>query len=244
MKDEFSFCVCTYNSFKTLHDCLRSIREVSNGSRLIVVDHGSRDGTLEMASTFSAEIHSENKGLGFARQLCFDLVNTKFIVFVDSDVELVRDDFLSISTRVLVNEKYGAVVGMSLGHRLSYGLPAGLLALRKRDFDGKIIPDYIDARETYFVQRRLDERGLKTFYVPDAMVHRSQFRRAKPEWEGANTRILPSPMLKELAFSLKVIVLMGLNSHRVKNMAYVPIFYLKFLNGFTNPKPWLRLKRE
>src|SRR4029077_7372943 len=153
---------------------------------------------------------------------------TEFIVFVDSDVELVRDDFLRLSTSVLVNEKYGAVVGMSIGDHLSYGLPAGLLALRKRDFEGKIIPDYIDARETYFVQRRLDERGLKTFYVPNAMVHRSQFRRSKPEWEGANTRILPSPAIKQLAFSLRVIILMSLNSHRLRNVAYVPIFYLKF----------------
>jgi glycosyltransferase involved in cell wall biosynthesis len=211
---------------------------------LIIADHGSQDGTLEVASLFSTEIHNESKGLGFARQLCFDLVDTEFIVFVDSDVEIVRSDFLSISTRVLAREKYGAVVGMSQGHRLTYGLPAGLLVLRKRDFDGKIIPDYIDARETYFVQRRLGELGLKTFYVPDAMVHSSQFRKSKPEWEGANTRILPSPMLKELVFSLKVIVLMSLNSHRAKNILYVPIFYLKFLIGFANPRPWLRLKRE
>ena len=244
MNGEFSFCVCTYNSSKTLNDCLRSIREVSRDSRLIVVDHGSRDGTMEMASVFSTEVYDETNGLGFARQLCFDLVNTKFIVFVDSDVEIVKEDFLSVSKRALADTECGAVVGMPLGHRLTYGLPAGLLVLRKRDFEGKIIPDYIDARETYFVQRRLDERGLKTFYVPDAMVHRSQFRKSKPEWEGANTRILPSPMLKELAFSLKVIVLMSLNSHRAKNIAYVPIFYLKFLIGFANPKPWLRLKRE
>ncbi len=242
--NHFSFCVCTYNSSKTLYDCLRSIRSVSGDSRLIVVDHGSEDETLEIASSFSAEVYDESKGLGFARQLCFELVNTKFIVFVDSDVEIVREDFLNISSRVLADEKYGAVVGMSSGHRLTYGIPAGLLVLRKKDFEGRIIPDYIDARETYFVQRRLDERRLKTFYVPDAMVHRSQFRRFKPEWEGANTRILPSPMLKELAFSLRVIVLMSLNSHRVKNIAYVPIFYLKFLVGFTNPKPWLRLRRK
>lgn len=244
MKGKFSFCVCTYNSSKTLYECLRSIREVSNGSRLIVVDHGSRDGTPEVASIFSAEFHNESKGLGYARQLCFDLVDTEFIVFVDSDVEMVRKDFLDISTRLLASEKYGAVVGMSIGHRFAYGLPASLLVLRKSDFDSKIIPDYIDARETYFVQRRLDERRLGTFYVLDAIIHRSQFRRFKPEWEGANTRILPSPIVRELAFSLKVILLMSLNSRRIKNVAYVPIFYVKFLVGFANPKPWLRLNRR
>jgi glycosyltransferase involved in cell wall biosynthesis len=244
MKSKFSFCVCTYNSAKTLFQCLRSIRAVSSDSRLIIVDHDSLDGTLEAASLFSAEIHNESKGLGFARQLCIDLVDTDFVVFVDSDVEIVRDDFLEISTRVLASEKYGAVVGMSLGHRLAYGLPAGLLVLRKRDFDGKTIPGYIDARETYFVQRRLNERGLETFYVPDAMIHRSQFRKSKPEWEGANTRILPSSKLKELAFAFKVVVLMSLNSRSSKNMAYIPIFYLKFLEGFANPIPWLKLNRN
>src|SRR6266849_10232867 len=101
MNREFSFCVCTYNSSKTLYDCLRSIREVSSDSRLIVVDHGSRDRTLEMASVFSTEVYDETKGLGFARQLCFDLVNTEFIIFVDSDVEVLRGDFLGVSTRVL-----------------------------------------------------------------------------------------------------------------------------------------------
>ena len=244
MKGKFSFCVCTYNSSKTLHECLRSVREVSDGSRLIVVDHDSSDGTKEIASIFSAEVHNESKGLGYARQLCFDLVDTEFMVFVDSDVEIVRKDFLDISAMVLANEKYGAVVGMSIGHRFAYGLPASLLVLRKNDFEGKIVPDYIDARETYFVQRRLDERELETFYVLDAIVHRSQFRRFKPEWEGANTRILPSPILRELAFSLKVILLMSLNSRRVKNLAYVPIFYVKFLVGFANPKPWLRPNRR
>jgi hypothetical protein len=100
------------------------------------------------------------------------------------------------------------------------------------------------ARETYFIQRRLDVLRLRTFYVPEAIIHRSPFRRFKPEWEGANTRILPSSKTRELAFALKVIFLMSLNSRRVKNMAYVPSFYLNFLVGFTNPGQWLRLKRK
>lgn len=244
MTDEFSFCVCTYNSEKTLGDCLRSIRKLSEKSRLIVVDHNSQDRTLEIASKFSAEIHQESVGLGHARQLCFDLVNSEFIVFVDSDVEILRKDFLDTSHKILSDERYGAVVGVSRGHQFAYGLPASLLVLRKANFPASTIPDYIDARETYFVQRHLDALGLETAYVSNAIIHRSQFRRFKPEWEGANTRILPAKSFKELASSLGVIILMSLNSHSAKNLAYVPVFYLKFLNGFANPSPWLRLKRE
>ena len=244
MNSRFSFCVCTYNSGSTLRKCLESIRTLSSDSRLIVVDHDSQDSTLQIASEFSAEIHNETKGLGHARQLCFDLVETEFIVFVDSDVQVMRPDFLNISTQALASPKYGAVVGLSLGHRFAYGLPASLLVLRKADFQGEIVPDYIDARETYFLQRQLDSRNLKTFYVPNAIIHRSQFRRFKPEWEGANTRVLPARRFSELAWALKVIVLMSLNSRSGKNVAYIPVFYLKFLVGFTHPSRWLRLKRE
>jgi glycosyltransferase involved in cell wall biosynthesis len=240
----YTFCVCTYNSAKTLNDCLKSIRNLSTDSRVIIVDHNSQDDTLEVASRYSTEVHKENKGLGFARQLCFDLVDSDLIVFVDSDVEITRRDFLDESTKVLADGRYGAVVGMPLGHKFAFGLPASLLVLRKSDFEGKTIPSYIDARETYFIQRRLDDLGLRTYYLPDAIVHRSQFRRHKPEWEGANTRILPSSKPGELAFALKVVLLMSLNSRQIKNIAYVPIFYLKFLVGFNNPGSWLRLKRK
>ena len=243
MKNGFSFCVCTYNSSKTITDCLRGIRSIARDAPIIVVDHESNDGTRDIVTRFNVELHTEARGLGYARQLCFGLAKTDFLVFVDSDVEVVRDDFLGLSARVLENRRLGAVVGMSIGHRFPYGLPASLLVLRTEDFQGRVIPDYIDARETYFIQHRLDERRQATFYVRDAMIHRSQFRTFKPEWEGANTRILPGSKLKELAFAFKVIVLMSLNSRSSKNMAYVPIFYLKFLDGFANPAPWLKLDR-
>ena len=235
--------MCTYNSAKTLVRCLESIRRVAPKSRLLVVDHHSKDDTVRIAQEFGAEIFSEVKGLGYARQLCFDLTNSEYIAFVDSDVEIVRFNFLDIATQALSQRQYGAVVGMALGHRFRYGLPASLLVLRKNDFLGKIVPDYIDARETFFIQKRLEKENLRTFYADDAIIHRSQFRKFKPEWEGANTRILPDSSHKALLLALKVIILLSLNSRNLKNIIYIPIFYLKFLHGFVKPAPWLRLNR-
>jgi len=240
---KLTFCVCTYNSANTLDRCLSSIRSVGPVSRVLVVDHHSKDDTVKIARKFSAEIFSETKGLGFARQLCFDLTNSEYIVFVDGDVEIVKKDFFNIALQTLSRKEYGAVVGMALGHRFRYGLPASLLILRKNDFLGKIVPDYIDARETFFIQRRLDKRKLRTFYVYDSMIHRSQFRKFKPEWEGANTRILPDSNKKELFLALKVIILLSLNSRNLKNILYIPIFYLKFLHGYAKPAAWLRMNR-
>ena len=243
-KEQFTFCVCTYNSAKTLALCLASIKKVAPTSRLVIVDHQSEDETIKIAQRFGSKIFFETAGLGYARQCCFDLAESEYLVFVDSDVELVRRDFIDIATTVLERRGYGAVVGMALGHRFCYGLPASLLVLRKADFLGRVVPAYIDARETYFIQKRLDEKKLKTYYVLDSMIHRSQFRSFKPEWEGANTRLLPDSKLRELLFALKVILLLSLNSRNVKNILYVPMFYVKFLRGFVKPEPWLRMRRE
>lgn len=208
------------------------------------MDHNSNDRTLEIAARYDASLEKENTGLGFARQRCLDLADTKYIVFVDSDVEIVDQDFLRHAKRALDRRENGAVVGVAVGHRFFFGLPASLLVLRKEDFQGQIIPKYIDARETFFLQKRLDLLNLKTVYARNAMRHNSLYRKFKPEWEGANTRILPSPAINEIGFTAKVILLLTLNSRSVKNLFYLPIFYLKFLRGFFNPGPWLRLRRQ
>jgi len=239
-----TFCICTYNSAKTLRQCLRSIRDISHESRVVVVDHQSEDDTIKIVREFDAEIFFETKGLGFARQLCFDLTRSEYMVFVDGDVEIVRSDFFDLAICALNRKEYGAVVGMAVGHRFRYGLPASLLVLRKEDFLGEIVPDYIDARETFFIQRRLNNLKLSTLYVYDSMIHRSQFRKFKPEWEGANTRVLPDSTAEELVSALKVIILLSLNSRNLKNILYIPIFYLKFLYGFAKPTKWLRMNRD
>ncbi|MEM3711323.1 MAG: glycosyltransferase family A protein, partial [Thermoprotei archaeon] len=192
LDDQITLCVCTYNSSATLERCLSSLRAVLPDARLIVVDHESSDGSVELALKYKAEVYTEHVGLGWARQLCIDLVSTEYFAFVDSDVELLDAGFFRRAIEALKDSNIGAVVGTSLGHRFAFGLPASLLVLRKRDFNGKIIPKWIDARETFYIQRRLDQLGLKTVYIRDAMIHRSQFRRYKPEWEGANTRLLHS----------------------------------------------------
>jgi glycosyltransferase involved in cell wall biosynthesis len=243
MEEDVTFCVCTFNSEKLLPRCLSSIQKLSPDSPILVVDHMSHDKTQQISREYGVRIILENVGLGRARQLCFENVSTDYMVFVDSDVEILMHDFLQRSLVALQKPDVGAVVGMSVGHKFAYGLPGSLLVLRKNDFAGKVVPDYIDARETFFIQSRLDAFHLKTEYIFNAMKHTSQFRKYKPEWEGANTRILPSSMSKELAFTSKVILLLTLNSRNATNILYLPIFYLKFLRGFLNPGPWLKIRR-
>ncbi len=242
--DNLTVFVCTYNSARTLERCLKSIAKGVPGLRIVVIDHNSTDQTVDIARRFGVEVFVEGVGLGYARQLAFDLVDTDFLAFVDSDVEVVEPRFFERAITMLMSPTVGGVVGMGAGHRFAYGLPAGLLVLRSRDFDGKIIPDQIDARETYYIQKQLDKKRLRTVYVANSMIHKSEFRKHKPEWEGANTRLARGLRLDELLFSLQVIVLIALNSRSVKNLLYVPVFYLKFIRGFVSPHAWRRLNRR
>ena len=99
------------------------------------------------------------------------------------------------------------------------------------------------AREEYFARQSLEALGLTASFLRDAMIPKSQFRKYKPEWEGANTRIAAGVDLHQLAFVLRVVVLQSLNSRSGRNFLYVPVFYLKFLRGFVNPLVWKALRQ-
>ena len=241
--DDITVCICTFNSADTLQVCLASIQRGLSSSRLVVVDHDSSDGSVKLAKAFGCDIFTEKVGLGRARQLCFDVTRSMYIAFVDSDAQILRPDFFHQAIRLLRDPSVGAIVGMAIGHKMAYGLPASLLVLRKRDFEGRIIPDEIDARETYYIQHRLSSLNLRTVYLADTIVHTSRYRKRKAEWEGANTRIAAGISARELSFCFKVMVLMSINSRSVRNLAYVPILYLKFLSGFVEPEKWRRLER-
>lgn len=240
---DLTIFVCTYNSAGTLEGCLQSIIASEPDSPVVVVDHSSTDSSLEIAKKLGVEIHLENVGLGFARQLCFELVKTNYLAFVDGDEEIIEKSFFRKAIETLQDPRVGAVAGMGLGHRFAYGLPMGVLVLRSRDFKGKVIPSYVNAREEYFVSRRLRSLGLKSVFLADAKIHRSQYRKYKPEWEGANTRIVGGVSAQQLLFILRVILLQSLNSGSMKNVFYAPIFYLKFLRGFVNPLDWRRIRQ-
>ena len=239
---DLTVCVCTFNSAATLERCLSSILRSEPGAPIIVIDQQSTDSSADIALRFGAEVHLQHVGLGFARQMGFDLVATRFLAFVDSDEEIVQTSFFKRARAILEDPGNGAVVGMGLGHRFAYGLPMGLLVLRSADFKTKVIPKEVNAREEYYVGRRLKELGLATVFVPDAMIHKSQFRQFKPEWEGANTRIVAGLSLGQLLFIMKVIILQSLNSRSLRNVVYVPVFYLKFLRGFVQPQRWRQLR--
>lgn len=237
--------VATYESAATLPEVLGAIRNYLPVHHLIVVDHSSQDASVEIAREFGAHVLDEKVGLGRARNLALAVADTDPVLFVDSDVVIERADFYARALEEYHRPRTVAVVGMARGHRFRYGLPLGLTLIGRNWALAAGIPDDALWRETYYLQRAARHQRLSARYVLDAMRHRGTYRAAPywPEFQGAAIRRSSGPNPRELAYAAIVVVLMHLNSGRVRNIAYSPVFYLKLLRGFSNPSRWAHLDR-
>jgi glycosyltransferase involved in cell wall biosynthesis len=238
--------VCTFNSARTLSECLASAQRNLPVHRLIVVDRHSTDRTAEIAREFGAEIHLEDVGLGRSRSLAIEVSSTEFVLFLDSDVELVRPDFYARALEQMARPGTAAVVGGSVGYPFLYGLPLSLTLFR-RDWVRRVaIPPTVQGRETYFLQRALRRERQKVRYVADAIRHGGTYRsfRFWPEFQGAWVRRTAGFSLREISYSFLVSLLVQANSRRPRNLAYTPIFCLKLLRGFLQPQRWDQVDRR
>ncbi len=236
----------TFNSAAFLEDCLSALRAFIPIRRLIVVDRFSTDGTPAIAVRFGAEVHSEESGGGPARARALQLATTELALFVDSDVILRRPDFFPRALELLEQPRTAAVVGTALGHPFEYGLPLGLTLFRLDWGRRAGMAVEGQGQETFAFRRAVRRQHLRVRYVPEAMEHRGTFRRVPtwPEWQGAQTRLVAGRNPYELTYSFLVILLIHLNSRNLRNIAYTPIFWVKFLRGYARPERWKLIDRR
>ena len=89
-KVDFSVCVSTYNSAKTLRVCLDSIfQQTVKPTEVLVCDGGSTDGTLEILKEYPVKVVATDvRGVGSARNVLAFAVSEKMIAWIDSDVAI------------------------------------------------------------------------------------------------------------------------------------------------------------
>ncbi len=236
----------TFNSAAHLEECLTAVRAMVPVHHLIVVDRFSTDGTPTIAERFGARVRSEESGVGEARLRAMELADTELALFVDGDVILRRSDFFSRAVAELRRPRTAAVVGGAIGHPFEYGLPLGLTLFRVDWGRRAGMAREAQGQETIAFRRAVRRQHEKVRYVPDAMEHRGTYRSVPtwPEWQGAQTRLVAGWSPYEIAYSFLVILLIHLNSRKLRNILYTPIFWAKFLRGFSNPERWRTLDRR
>jgi len=88
----FDVVICTLNSAATIERCISGILKFVSTERIIVVDGGSSDGTLEILRNFPmVELHIRpDLNLGNSRKFAFELVKTEWFLQIDSDIILKK----------------------------------------------------------------------------------------------------------------------------------------------------------
>lgn len=117
-KPRFSIILPTYNRAQLIARAIKSvINQTCKDFELIVIDDGSTDDTEKVVKSFSSlniwyERLSRNKGVNAARNKGLDLSKGEYIVFLDSDDELLPDalkTFLNLWSNIN-DKKIGNIV--------------------------------------------------------------------------------------------------------------------------------------
>ena len=99
----------TYNSDRTLRDCLQSLEnQTSPPERVVVVDSGSTDGTLGIARDYGAEIiHYPDEEFHYSRSLNIGMekVHTYHVLIISSHVSLPEPRTVKIMAKLLQEEE-------------------------------------------------------------------------------------------------------------------------------------------
>jgi len=81
--------IITKNEEENIRQCLQSI---GFAGQIVLVDSGSTDSTLQIASEFNCEIHSEEwRGFGPQKQSAIEKCRERWILVLDADERIPRD---------------------------------------------------------------------------------------------------------------------------------------------------------
>lgn len=111
-----SIVICSRDSERTLEKTLESCLE-NHPLEIILVDQNSRDGTLSIAKRFGLKVLTQDRGLGYARQMGALAARGEFVAYVDSDVilspntidrlirDMIENEYVGISAKTLAVSK-------------------------------------------------------------------------------------------------------------------------------------------
>src|SRR5690348_6807954 len=153
MPEDISVVVVTYDALPWIEECLESVR----GHEVIVVDHGSTDGTLELVRERFPEVRlivQENRGMGGGNNAGMRVAQGRYTLLLNSDAWAV-DGALDRLAAYLDAHPAVAVAGPRLAN------PDGSLQRSVRGF-----PTLWRLATEYFFLRKLAprSRAFNAFY--------------------------------------------------------------------------------
>lgn len=112
-KIPLSIAIITKNEANNLPDCLKSI---DFAEQIVVVDSGSTDDTVKIASDFGCDVFIEPwQGFGLQKQFAIDKCRNKWILVLDADERIPPETALIIKN--IVSNDSGSAAGYSFPRR-------------------------------------------------------------------------------------------------------------------------------
>lgn len=112
-KIDLSVIILSYNTCHLLRNCLKSVEQEARLSEVIVVDNASTDGSRQMVKKEFPWVNliCSSKNLGFAggNNLALRQAQGKFILFLNSDTELLPGSLEKAIRYMKSDEKIGAM---------------------------------------------------------------------------------------------------------------------------------------
>ena len=205
-----SVVVCAYNAADTLDDCLTSLEALTYpNTEVIVVNDGSRDGTVTIASRHPDVriIHLPNGGLSAARNAGLAATSGEIVAFTDADCRVDPDWLTYLVQPLLVSDVVGAggpsvvppddpwvaqcvarapgnPTHVMLDDRTAEHVPGCNMAFRRNallSIDG-FNPVYLRAGDDVDICWRLQAGGLRIGFAPAALVWHHHRARIQAYW--------------------------------------------------------------
>jgi glycosyltransferase involved in cell wall biosynthesis len=209
----------TYNSVKYLDSALRCVEKEIPNSHLIVVDHHSNDGTLDVLTRHGANVYFDDTSLGHARQLLLEKSSSRILLMLDSDVVIEEEGWYQKATQMLSSSEDGKRIG-AVALLPSVNPPVELekfkrfwwrlLPALEREFfithstlflresvKGIRIPQQLGAAEDVYIWLHIRKRGYISRTMKVRGTHYFTLSEKKGRWMGANLRILQSLVGRE-----------------------------------------------
>lgn len=112
LKPLFSIIIVTWNTAKITQKCISSINQFIPGHEIIVVDNNSQDNTIQLLQKIkNVKIIKNQANLGFAKANNIGLkqASNNYIVFMNSDIELIDSSLLNMVKYLQDNPQTGII---------------------------------------------------------------------------------------------------------------------------------------
>ena len=155
MEPRFSVIIPSYNRAGTLVRAIESVlHQTLPAIEIILVDDGSTDQTRQLVGTFAkvTYYYQKNKGVSAARNKGAEMAKGNWLIFLDSDDELMQDALERFSKAINQDSEKKVI---RAGFILHQGLKETPLYLSKNKYIGQIPGSFVIKTDFFFRTRRL-----------------------------------------------------------------------------------------